>query len=173
MRWATARVCAHYFLGETQVHVQKQTKIKMNDNDSPKLEGGAPTALKLWGQVVGAAGALPPPPGSRVPDPNARYQTFFLHLVTSLRTRLCLAELCLIVYKPARQRPPARPDDRAARLSPRRCLAVAPHCRQRSEQTGQDSAAVSDLRSIKPSHEEDHPHEQGSCSAGSHQVSEG
>ena len=37
---------AHYFLGETQVDVQKQAKIKMNDNDSPKLGGGqvAPTA---------------------------------------------------------------------------------------------------------------------------------
>ena len=49
---------AHYFIGETQVHVQKQTKVKMNDIDSPKLEGGAPTASKLWG---------PLPPGSRVP----------------------------------------------------------------------------------------------------------
>ena len=31
---------AHYFLVETQVHVQKQTKIKMNDFHSPKLGGG-------------------------------------------------------------------------------------------------------------------------------------
>ena len=52
---------AHYFLGENQVHVQKQTKIKMNDIDSPKLGGGAPTTAKLWGQVA------PTAPGSRVP----------------------------------------------------------------------------------------------------------
>ena len=43
---------AHCFLGETQVHVQKQTKIKLNDIDSPKLGGG---------------GVAPLPPGSRVP----------------------------------------------------------------------------------------------------------
>ena len=38
--------------------MQKQTKINMNDNDSPKLEGGgggAHTASKLWGQVVPTA----------------------------------------------------------------------------------------------------------------------
>ena len=50
---------AHYFLVETEVHVQKQTKIKMNDFHSPKLGGGAPTASKLWRQVAPTA---PPPP---------------------------------------------------------------------------------------------------------------
>ena len=52
------------FLGETQVQVQKQTKMKVNDNDSPKLGGGAPTASKLWRQVAPTG---PPPPDSRVP----------------------------------------------------------------------------------------------------------
>ena len=42
--------------------MQKQTKIKMNDKDSPKLGGGAPTALKLLGQV--APTAPPPVPAS-------------------------------------------------------------------------------------------------------------
>ena len=40
------------FLGETPVHVQNQTKIKMNVVDSLKLEGSAPTTSKLWGQVA-------------------------------------------------------------------------------------------------------------------------
>ena len=41
---------AHYFFGETQVHVQKE----MNDTDSPKLGGGGrgtPSASKLWGKA--------------------------------------------------------------------------------------------------------------------------
>ena len=59
----TPRIWPTTFLGETEIPVQKQTKIKMNDIDSPKL-GGAPTASKLWGQIAQAA---PPPPGSRVP----------------------------------------------------------------------------------------------------------
>ena len=37
------------FLGETQGHMQKQTKIKMNNIDSLKLGGGVHTASKLWG----------------------------------------------------------------------------------------------------------------------------
>ena len=50
---------------ETQIHVQTQTKIKINDIDSPKLGGGgAPTASQLWGQVAPTA----PPPGSSVPE---------------------------------------------------------------------------------------------------------
>ena len=56
---------SNYFLGETQVHVQKQTEIKMNDMDSPELGGGAPPQLPSCG------GKLPPlPPGSRVPEPG-------------------------------------------------------------------------------------------------------
>ena len=51
---------AHYFLGEIQVLVQKQTKIKMNDIDSPKF-GGTPTAST---QVVGACPHYPPAPAS-------------------------------------------------------------------------------------------------------------
>ena len=38
--------------------LQKQTKIKINAIDSPKLGGGALTAYKLWGQVA----PTPPPP---------------------------------------------------------------------------------------------------------------
>ena len=49
---------AHYFLGETLVRVQKETKIKMNYIDRRKLGGGAPTASKLWRQVAPTA---PPP----------------------------------------------------------------------------------------------------------------
>ena len=57
----TPRIWPTIFLGETQVHVQKQTKIKMNVFDSPKLggRGRRPTAFKLWGQVAPTA---PPPP---------------------------------------------------------------------------------------------------------------
>ena len=59
------------FLGETQVHVQKQTKMKMNNIDHPKLGGSAPTQLpSCWGKlpptappVLASLGApLPPPP---------------------------------------------------------------------------------------------------------------
>ena len=57
----TPRIWPTIFWGENQVHVQKQTKINMNDNDSPKLGGGAPTASKLWGK-------LPPLP-PRFPRP--------------------------------------------------------------------------------------------------------
>ena len=32
---------------------------KMNDTDSPKLAGGAPTASKLWWQVASTAAAAP------------------------------------------------------------------------------------------------------------------
>ena len=54
------RIWPTIFLGETQVHVQKQTKIKMNDNDSPKLGGrAAPTQLQSCG---GKLPPLPPPP---------------------------------------------------------------------------------------------------------------
>ena len=55
---------AHYFLGGTQIHVQKQTKIKMNDIDidSPKLGGDAPRP-KSW---RGKRPRCPPP---SVPGP--------------------------------------------------------------------------------------------------------
>ena len=53
---------AHYFLGGTQVHVQKQTKIKMNDIDSSKLGGDAPPVQTLERL---APPLPPPPPGSR------------------------------------------------------------------------------------------------------------
>ena len=46
---------AHIFLGGTQVHVQKQTKIKMNDIDSPKLKGRRPS-----GPVRGASAPASP-----------------------------------------------------------------------------------------------------------------
>ena len=56
------------FFGETQFHMQKQTKIKMNDIDSPKLRGRRPHNF----QVVGASFPhSPPPPGSRVPALSA------------------------------------------------------------------------------------------------------
>ena len=48
------------FLGENQVNVQKQTKIKMNDIDSPKLGGRRPTLCKLGGGKL---------PGPTVPHP--------------------------------------------------------------------------------------------------------
>ena len=51
---------AHYFLGVAQVHVQKQTKIKMNEIDSQMLGGRRPHSFQVEGQV-------PPPPGSRAP----------------------------------------------------------------------------------------------------------
>ena len=60
----------HYFLGETYIsYVQKQTKIKMNEVDSPKLGRGGGRRRPHSFQVVGAR--CPPPhypSGSRVPD---------------------------------------------------------------------------------------------------------
>ena len=44
----------------------------MNDNDSLKLGGGAPTASKLYGQVAPTAQTPPPTPGSRVPESVSR-----------------------------------------------------------------------------------------------------
>ena len=41
--------------------MQKQTKIKMNYIDRPKLGGGAPTAFKLWGQAAPIAPRFPRP----------------------------------------------------------------------------------------------------------------
>ena len=58
----THRIWTTIFL-ETQVHVQKQTKIKMSDIDSLKL-GGAPPQLPSCG---GKFPPLPPPP--RLPRP--------------------------------------------------------------------------------------------------------
>ena len=57
----TPRVSPTIFLGGTHVHLQKQTKINMNDIDSPKC-GGGPSGSK----VGGLASPLPPPlPSSR------------------------------------------------------------------------------------------------------------
>ena len=55
---------AHYCeLGETQVHVQKQTKTKINYIENPKL-GGAPQPPICGGKLP----PLPPPP-PRLPRP--------------------------------------------------------------------------------------------------------
>ena len=50
---------AHYFLGGTEVHVPKQTQIKMNDIDSPKVRGASSPA----------SSSLPPPPPPPVAGP--------------------------------------------------------------------------------------------------------
>ena len=50
------------FLGEIQVHVQKQTKIKMNDIESPKLEGRRPNSFQVV--RVSSPTASPPAPAS-------------------------------------------------------------------------------------------------------------
>ena len=55
----TPRISPTIFLGGTQVHVQKQTK--MNGIDSPKMEGRHPSGPKVGGA---SAPAAPPPPGS-------------------------------------------------------------------------------------------------------------
>ena len=52
-----------------QVHEQKQTKIRMNDNDSPKLGGRRPHSFQVGGGGGGGEGSClhRPRPGSRVP----------------------------------------------------------------------------------------------------------
>ena len=52
---------AHCFLGGTQVHVQKQANIKMNDIDSPKLEGWRASGPKVGGTSALAASPIPGP----------------------------------------------------------------------------------------------------------------
>ena len=57
----TPRIRPTIFLGgETEVHVQKQIKIKMNDIDSPKLGAGPP-------QLPSCGGSCPPAPPPPAP----------------------------------------------------------------------------------------------------------
>ena len=59
----TPRILSSIFFGETQVHVQNQTKIKLNGIDSRKLGGRRPHSF----QVVGESCLHCPPP--RLPRP--------------------------------------------------------------------------------------------------------
>ena len=64
----TPRISPAIFLG-TKVYVQKQAKIKMNDINSPKLEGRRPSGPKVGGASVPAASPLVSRP--MAPSPKA------------------------------------------------------------------------------------------------------
>ena len=53
-----------FFWGEAQLHVQKQTKIWMNDIDNPKLGGGGAELPKLPSWGTSFPECPPPPPAS-------------------------------------------------------------------------------------------------------------
>ena len=78
----TPRIWPTIFLGETEVRVQKQTKIKVNDINSPKL-GQRPLSF----QVVGASCPhCPPPPvpASLLGTPKISFSSDFRHFILKM-----------------------------------------------------------------------------------------
>ena len=78
----TPRIWSTIFWEGARIHVQKQTKIKMNDIDSPKLGGRRPHSFLIGGNLP----LLPPP---QFPHPC------ILELISLMSKRVVCAYICL------------------------------------------------------------------------------